>query len=75
MCYVFLFFPSVSSLGEEFSKRLSSPLGRIMLSRALVEKAQSCSCTTVDTGSYHISRVRARKHLELIALGLWQESW
>lgn len=56
------------------SKRLSSPLGRIMLSRALLQKAQSCSCTTVNKGSFRTRWIRARKHLELTALGLWQES-
>lgn len=59
---------------QMLSKRLSSPLGRIMLSRALLEKAQSCSYSTVNMGSFHTGWVRARKHLELTALGFWQGS-
>lgn len=56
------------------SERLLSPLGRIMLSRALLEKAQTCSYATVNTGSLHMDWIRAKKHLEITVLGLWQES-
>ena len=60
--------------GRNAFKETFIHLGRIMLSRALLEKAQSCFCTTVNMRSFHIGWVGARKHLELTALGLWQES-
>ena len=71
----FMVFVFISEQARQMlSKRLSSPLGRIMLSRELLEKTQSCSYTAVNMGSFHTGWVRARKHLEHTALGFWQGS-
>lgn len=41
-------------------------LGRIVLFRALTEKAQSCSYMTVNLGFFSTGWIKAREHLELL---------